>query len=227
MILAIDTATLDAGAAVVQTDGLVVAVRRVRVTIHSDALLTMVDAVLKEAGIGPADLDAVACGAGPGSFTGLRIGLATAKGLCLALEKPLIMVSSLQALAAQVPAGTLAIPILDAFRGELYAGFYRAGDPPQPLSDEVVAPPERVRQRIEELIRQGEVPMLIGDGLGRWPVLQVDRPVIAGPDPVDVARIARHRWRRGESDDLDRAVPRYIRPSEAELKSSAPRNPSR
>ena len=87
------------------------------------ALLVMVDEALARSGRCAADLDAVACGAGPGSFTGLRIGLATAKGLCFALGKPLVMVSSLAALAARAPDGRVCATI-DAYKGEVYAGLF-------------------------------------------------------------------------------------------------------
>jgi tRNA threonylcarbamoyladenosine biosynthesis protein TsaB len=114
LILTIDTTTTQSGVALVEGRGageapVVRAVRRAVVTTHSEALLEMIDAVLGEAGVRPPELAVIACAAGPGSFTGLRIGLATAKGLCLGLAKPLLLVPSLAALAIRVrPAeGTL------------------------------------------------------------------------------------------------------------------------
>lgn len=221
MILALDTSTVHAGVALIERGGArrVLAVRRSRVTTHSEELMTLVEGVLAEAGCAPSHLAAIACGAGPGSFTGLRIGLATAKGLCLALAKPLLLVSSLATLAARAPAGTIAVPCLDAFKGEVYAGFYRGGAPPMRDGDELVAAPERVAERIAALLALGPV-HVIGDGPAKWPVLCVPGAVTedrAPPDPVDVARIAAHRLHRGEEDDLAAAAPRYIRPSEAEI----------
>ena len=105
IVLAIDTSTLQAGVALWR-DGQRRSPSGERlVTTHSEALLAMIDEAFVEAGWRRADVDAVACGAGPGSFTGLRIGLATAKGLCFALGKPLVMISSLAALAARAPDG--------------------------------------------------------------------------------------------------------------------------
>src|SRR4051812_6985793 len=101
-LLAIDTSTLTASAAVLD-GGRIVVERHAAATQTSEALLPLVDEVLREAGLAPTQLDALACGAGPGSFTGLRIGLATAKGLCFALGKPLLAVSSLAALALEAP----------------------------------------------------------------------------------------------------------------------------
>jgi tRNA threonylcarbamoyladenosine biosynthesis protein TsaB len=95
---------------------------------HSKALTLLIEKVMKTAGFALADLSAVAVSNGPGSYTGLRIGLATAKGICFALDKPLICLPTLQVLAAavQAPAETLLLPLLDARRMEVYAAVYTA-----------------------------------------------------------------------------------------------------
>lgn len=235
MILALDTATLQAGVALVSLDGQPLAVRRARVTTHSEGLLALVDEVLHEAlGRGGdaalAALTAIACGAGPGSFTGLRIGLATAKGLCLATSKPLLVVSSLQALALRAPEGALAVPVLDAFKGEVYAGCARRGPgfTLTALAAETVLDPAQLAAELNSLVAAEPARSihLIGDGLAHWPVLDVPGLVTADtapPDPVDVGRLAALRISRGERDDLAAAVPAYIRPSEVELKQQGPR----
>ncbi|MBZ0238393.1 MAG: tRNA (adenosine(37)-N6)-threonylcarbamoyltransferase complex dimerization subunit type 1 TsaB, partial [Deltaproteobacteria bacterium] len=131
-LLALDTATLTASAAVVRVvPGLapeVLAEGDADTGNASERLLPLVAELMERAGLRMADLDAVAVGAGPGSFTGLRIGLATAKGLAFAAEKPLWLVSSLGALAWSMDAAgdALRVPVLDARRGELFAGFFRA-----------------------------------------------------------------------------------------------------
>ena len=100
------------------------AVRRQRVVAHSECLLQLVQACLRDCSVSLSDVGGIACSAGPGSFTGLRIGMATAKGLCFALGVPLITVSSLEALAGidgllvqQRPI----LVVLNAFRGQLFA----------------------------------------------------------------------------------------------------------
>lgn len=93
----------------------------------SQRLLPMIDALLRRAGVAPAQLDALAFGCGPGAFTGLRTACATVQGLALAWGKPVIAVSSLQALAAQAREGGLARPLLcalDARMGEVYWAIY-------------------------------------------------------------------------------------------------------
>jgi tRNA threonylcarbamoyladenosine biosynthesis protein TsaB len=179
----------------------------------------MIDEALREAELQARDLSAVACGAGPGSFTGLRIGLATAKGLCFALGKPLVLVSSLQALAARAPEGARVCATLDAFKNEVYAAvFVVRGGLPQREGDEQVLPPARLLPRLRDL----PAPLyLVGSGTQRYPELLLPGSQMldeeAGPRARDVARLAAARLLRGETDDLQAAAPTYIRPSEAEL----------
>ena len=211
-ILAVDTSTLHAGACLWR-DGRVLAERRRLVTTHSEALLAMIDELFVEASVAPADVDAIACGAGPGSFTGLRIGLATAKGLCFALAKPLVMVSSLAALAARAPDGRVCATI-DALKGEVYAGrFDVQGGVPALDGAEVVLAPAKLVPLLDG------VDVLVGSGAHVIKRL-IDLRVLdeeAGPRASDVARLAALRAARGDYDDLASAAPAYIRPSEAEL----------
>ena len=228
LILTIDTTTSRAGVALLESHGsgeeaTVRAARRAVVTVHSEALLEMIDAVLGEAGTRPHELAAIACAAGPGSFTGLRIGLATAKGLCLGLSKPLLLVPSLAALVARVRATeeTLVFACIDAFKGEVYIGRYRSAEGLSPvlIGAEETLSPTRLCEELRARAAEGPV-VLVGDGMVRWPELRIAELTAIDegpPDPVDVGRLAALRWARGERDDLASACPRYIRLSEAEL----------
>jgi tRNA threonylcarbamoyladenosine biosynthesis protein TsaB len=118
---------------------------------HATRLLAMAADVLAQAGIGWSEIDRVAVGVGPGTFTGLRVGIATARGLAQSLSAELVGVSSAQALAAQAlaaqPAPEAVLAVIDARRGEAFAAAYRAGDravpdelaPPRPLAPEELA----------------------------------------------------------------------------------------
>ena len=93
---------------------------------HAEKLHSFILEVIQDAGLKMRDLDAISISKGPGSYTGLRIGVSAAKGLCYALDKPLISVPTLEIMALQVPLGKneLVIPVLDARRMEVYSGVF-------------------------------------------------------------------------------------------------------
>ena len=144
-LLGFDTATTACSAAL-WAEGEVTAHRRIEAGgRHAEALVPMLREVAAEGGTTLAAIDRLAVTVGPGSFTGIRIGLATARGLALALKRPLIGLSTLEVLAAGVPAGERDGPVLaalDAGRGRLYAQLFdrslRALCPPQALAAEAL-----------------------------------------------------------------------------------------
>ena len=214
-LLALDTATHTASVAVVAEDGRALSERASQVSTHSEMVLAMVDEVLRESGRGIVELTAIACGAGPGSFTGLRIGLATAKGLCFASGKPLVLVPSLQALALAAPKDVLAIGCLDARKGEVFLAPYIDGDAAAP---EQAARPDEVAQIVAGFRRDGREVVLVGDAVTRYPELaSVGRWIVRTPAAADAGRLAWQRLARGETDDIDAAAPRYVRPPEITL----------
>jgi tRNA threonylcarbamoyladenosine biosynthesis protein TsaB len=217
-LLALDTSTRQASVAVLAPGGAVLAERTAEVSTHSETIVALIDDALARARVaagplGPGSLLGVGCGSGPGSFTGLRIGLATAKGLCFASSTKLVLVSSLAALAAP-ERDVLCVAALDAHKGEIYVASYRE-------DRELVAPralrPPMLADYLTELARQipGAPPLLVGDALSRYPEL-----ASAGvwrsraPHARDVGRLALARLAGGESDDLDTAVPTYVRAPE-------------
>lgn len=132
-ILALETATIVCGAAVVEHDD-VRAVREVAErNVHAENIMRLIDEVLHDAACPPSAVDAIAISAGPGSFTGLRIGFSVAKGLAYALDKKLIAIPTLHALAFRaVQSGTVkeefVVAAIDARRDEVYCSCYRTAD---------------------------------------------------------------------------------------------------
>ncbi len=125
-LLAMDSSGLVAGVAVVEDDNLIGEYTINYKKTHSQTLLPMLDALAQMVELDLTTLDAIAVSAGPGSFTGLRIGSATAKGLGLALDKPLIHVPTVDALACNLwGCGDLICPLMDARRNQAYTGIYR------------------------------------------------------------------------------------------------------
>ncbi len=128
-ILAIDSSGLVASVAILIDDCLVAEYTTNFKKTHSQTLLPMLDEIVKMTGIELKDIDAIAVAAGPGSFTGLRIGSATAKGLGLALDKPVIEVPTVDALAFNLyNTKVLICPIMDARRNQVYTGLYSFQD---------------------------------------------------------------------------------------------------
>jgi tRNA threonylcarbamoyladenosine biosynthesis protein TsaB len=184
-------------------------------------VLTLVDHVLQGAGVRPEALAGIACGAGPGSFTGLRVGLAVAKGLALATGAPLLLVSSLEALAADVargaPAGTrFVVPCIDAGKGEVYAFACELdGAKAGPGGEPWRLAPEALAARVAEL----PAVVVAGNGADRHAAVldarfgpTARRVPVDGPSALSIGALALPRLARGESDDLEKAVPAYGRP---------------
>jgi tRNA threonylcarbamoyladenosine biosynthesis protein TsaB len=221
-VLGLDTATHTAGIALVEGHHLLADARHDSGGRGSD-LLVAIDEVFRRAGVGPRELDAIAIGAGPGSFTGLRIGMATAKGIAFAARRPLWAVSSLAALAEDAacelaglaePAGTVIVAALDARRGEVFAGCFRDG---VLLAPERVLAPGELAGWVDSLA--GAAPVrFAGDALPAHAVLAplADRWLLAAtPSGQAVAWLALAGARE---DVLLHGAPSYIRPSEAEVK---------
>ena len=208
IVLGIDTSTRFASVAIVQ-DGVVLAEATGDGRGHGSDLLVLVDAVCVGAAIGAHDLDAVAIGAGPGSFTGLRIGMATAKGIAFAAKCPLWAVSSLAALAhEELLERELAtvVAVLDARKGEVYTGTYRREDDKTLLIDgERVLAPGALAPAVGSRI--------VGDFVEAFDGHDVVYPVT--PSGKAVALLALEGAR---VDVLVGGAPTYIRPSEAEVK---------
>lgn len=129
---------------------------------HSVTLMPLVEELLARTGTQTSELTAIALTAGPGSFTGLRIGAATAKGLAFALSVPVVPVSTLDSLACNLPfANGLVCPLMDARKGQVYAALYRCGSgrPVRVLEPEALALPDFLAK-----IPEGEPVVFLGDG---------------------------------------------------------------
>jgi len=192
---------------------------------HADAVLALIDEVLARHALTVKDLALVAVGRGPGSFTGIRVGLATALALQLATGVTAWPVCSLRALACHVPRG-VALPMLDARRGEVYAGVYRCA--PGTLPEEVLAPRAMT---CEAALAAGyaaaEDILIYGSGALAYGVASAVEPALHAGRAHYIGWLAASEWlaagRRGElAPALDAA---YLRRSEAEIAADARASP--
>lgn len=190
---------------------------------HGKALVSSMEDMFKSSGVEPDDIGLIAVSNGPGSYTGLRVGVACAKSIAYTLGKPLVAVSTLDVLAENAPASeTTVCPVLDARREQVYACIYkRSGVLWQRTSELMVIYP---RKLVELLPR----PLLIfGDGAVRYrEVFAVDGVTFGGGEmgmarASAVARLGRAAFERGEVIDPYRLQPLYMRVPEAEEKWEA------
>jgi len=214
------------GAAVVESQKGLIAETRLNVkTTHSERLMTVIAETLSRSGLVPDDIDAFAAATGPGSFTGLRIGLSTVKGLCYATGKPMVGVPTLEAFAWNFPFSRLPVCLLlDARRSEVYAavfewrnqGFVRV------MEDISVRPAELLKRLDGDILFAGDGAQVYKEEISG---IMKDRAFFAPadkmvPSPANVALLALAMAQRGEYADAASSVPCYIRKSEAEVKLS-------
>ncbi len=222
-ILALDTASSTGSVALLDGQQMVAETLLNIKAVHSERLLDQVEQVLQAGQLTLAELDLIAVVRGPGSFTGLRIGLATAKGLAQAANLPLIGVSSLQMLAMNLPLCPVPIcALLDARKKEVYTALYQWVDGmPVAAGPEQVLPPEKALRQIE-----GDV-ALVGDAVELYLPL-IDEilgtrarfPAACHHQPRASAAAVLAAQLIQPDMQLDAALlaPVYIRPSDAELK---------
>src|SRR5574337_176452 len=205
LVMGIDTSTMQGGVALISGQGVICEYTlNVRAT-YSERLLPLIDRALQDARITPDQIDGVAVAVGPGSFTGLRIGLSTAKGLAAAGGQPCVGIST-----------------LEARKGEIYSALFRHdADRIIRLADDAAVTLDRLLNRIEQPT------VFLGDGLAvceeliqaRLKGLALLAPLAGrGGRPAAVAELGRRRLLRGHQDNLAELAPQYLRPSEAELK---------
>ncbi|AXY42471.1 tRNA (adenosine(37)-N6)-threonylcarbamoyltransferase complex dimerization subunit type 1 TsaB [Halomonas sp. JS92-SW72] len=186
---------------------------------HTRRLLPMVDEVLAEAGVAPSALDAVAYGRGPGSFTGLRIAAGAAQGLAYGLDRPLIGVSTLAALALGAHRRhhfRWLVTALDARMGEIYVAAWQCRDGlPEPLLEEAVMPPERLRLPAGHDDHDW---VGIGSGWGLWEQMPVEvqagmsqRLREAEAAAAEMALLAMAELEAGGGQPAHRVQPVYLR----------------
>ncbi len=225
-LLGLDTATWYASVGVL-VDGLGRAEGTERTSSsHAASLLPLIERTLAQAGVRLADLDAIAVTRGPGAFTGLRVGLSTAKGLAYATGARLVTVPTLQALAATVgEADCDVVVLLDARKGEFYTGRYRVhGGAAEALEeDRLVRLEDRLGELPSRCIIVGDPDVAHADLLGRrLPAAATLRRLSEfGPSGVVVARLGAARLAAHGAESEFAAEPEYLRPSEAEFKAAS------
>lgn len=212
-LLAIETAT-EACSVAVHVDGAVIERFEIAPRRHAELTLPWAGALLAEAGIARTALDAVAISRGPGAFTGVRLAIAIAQGIALAIDRPILALSTLEVLAQRAPAGSeRVLAAIDARMGEVYAAaFVRTADGMALAGQEQVLAPQAVAV-------DGQGWYGVGTGLAAADAALVQHlgPALSGvdaaalPHAADLASLAVAAWARGEAIAPERVEPAYLR----------------
>lgn len=220
LTLAIDTTTAVCSAALAGGGSLLAEITTNIPRTHSQRLLPMIDTLLKETGLTPQELEMLAVTRGPGSFTGLRIGLATAKGLGLALGLPVVGVSTLRVLAHNLGAAGLVCPVLNARRDQVYTALFRTGISPDPqavLTEQAIS----VADLISQLADYDEPVWFCGDGVDLVMPLAGQHLTAPRQAPLHLvcsrAAALADLARYAQPVPVDQLTPLYLRESQAEL----------
>ena len=223
-VLALDSSGIVASVAVVEDDTLVAEYTVNYKKTHSQTLLPMLDEIVKMTELDLKTIDAIVVAKGPGSFTGLRIGSATAKGLGLALDKPLVGIPTVEALAYNLyDVNGLICPIMDARRRQVYTGIYRYED------HRLMTVKDQMAVGIEELLsmlnEMGEAVTFLGDGVPVFKDIIADKLTV--PFSFAPAHLSRQRagavgalgvlyYKEGRTETAAEHKPDYLRVSQAE-----------
>lgn len=215
LILLLETATSTCSVALAE-NGIIIAVKEVNErNIHASHITLFIDEVMLKAEKEYSDLRAIAISKGPGSYTGLRIGVSTAKGLCYALDIPLLGINTIEAMAIglmesfDIPDSGLLIPMVDARRMEVYTGIYRKDlSVVESVSAKIVDIDSFIEFKEQELF-------LFGDGADKFKVLFADQPNI---NFIDFSTSASHlnslaskKFRDSEFENLAYFEPFYLK----------------
>jgi tRNA threonylcarbamoyladenosine biosynthesis protein TsaB len=225
-VLAVETSTVVGSVAVVDDKLGLLAGSRVNIKVgHAERLMPAVDWILKSSSILIEEIDGFAVSIGPGSFTGLRIGLSTVKGFCFATGKPLMAVPTLDAFAQSLPFCAYDVcPMFDARKKEVYTALYRwEGDELVKVINEMSVKPEIFLGRV------GQDTVFMGDGASLYKDLIYEKigheikvmfppPSHMIPSASSVAEIGIDMMKKKQFADPITAVPLYIRKSEAEVR---------
>lgn len=216
LILSIDTSTRGCSVAVHADGQLLAAYELLTERMSSSVLTIMMKNAVEHAGCRLSQLDAVAVAKGPGSYTGLRVSVSTAKGLCYALDKPLIGVETLAAMAAQLtpfyPENHLFCPMIDARRMEVFAAFFDTNlEKVQPTQAIILA-----ENSFAELLEKHPI-VFFGDGAAKSRVLLGQQPNAHFPNqPIEpsartVGALATEAYQLGQFEDLATFEPYYLK----------------
>lgn len=236
-VLAVESSAMVAGAAIINEERLMGEFTLNHRKTHSEKLMPLIEDILNSLDLTLEDIDVLAVSKGPGSFTGLRIGISLVKGLAQAVQKPVIGIPTLDGLAYNLALSSgIICPIMDARREQVYTSIYRwhsdKGDEDNSINcgrlerlDEYMAVP--ILELLEKLKNTKEPVVFNGDGVPVYRQIILDRlgdQASFAPAPLamqraaSIASLALEKAQRGELESYNDLIPFYLRKSQAEQK---------
>lgn len=222
-ILAIESSAMVASVAIVDEQSVLAEYTINHKKTHSQTLLSMIDEIVEMTETKLEEIDAIAVSGGPGSFTGLRIGSATAKGLGLALNKPLIHIPTMDAMAYNFAGSNRVVcPMMDARRQQVYTGIYQCGNAFNILKEQDVV---MIQDLVNELNEMNREVVLLGDGVPvnlKYIEENMKVPYVIAPVHQNRSRgaavgaLALQYYAEGKMENAREHLPNYLRPSQAE-----------
>jgi tRNA threonylcarbamoyladenosine biosynthesis protein TsaB len=223
LILGIESATAQIGCAIGGHEGVLASAHSAKLKRHAENLTPAIDFICDQAQVDLGEIGLVAVDVGPGLFTGLRVGVATAKAIAFALRVPMIGVSSLDLLAFPMRfSPRLIVTAIDARRGEVYYAFYRqVPGGVQRISEQEVGSPDDLAS---ELLATGEDALLVGDGAHRYREafeglarVELVDPGNRHPSAGSLVQLAHAQALREDFQQIDEISPIYLRRPDAEI----------
>jgi len=214
-VLTIDTATEVCGVGLLLGNGSWFEYTRKAGLNHAGVVLETVHCILSDAGVEASQIDLVVCSQGPGSFTGLRIGMATAKGFAAGARRPLVSVPTLDALAFGLEwTSRPVLPVIDAKKNRVYTAVYKHGKRIRGPLDFDLHAADTLVEELGEVVITGPGATLVADRCKNKEMIAVDTRVYASNRAY--AELGIRRFKHSGSDEID-AGPVYLRKSDAEL----------
>lgn len=219
-VLAVDTSTMMSSISILEDDKIIADSSINQKETHSEMLVPLIKRMLDDLKIKAGDIDLFAIAKGPGSFTGLRIGMTSLKAMAQALDKPIIGISTLEGMAYSILNDNYVLAIIDARGKRYFAGLYKWNNCKLEMQFEEIIEEEELQRRIQELDKV----TIVGEAISKLPLsikemsnVRLAHPGLNNGISRNIAVLAKEKFEKGEIDSTFDITPNYLRKSQAEI----------
>lgn len=219
-ILAVDTSTMMSSISILEDDKIIADSSINQEETHSEMLVPLIKRMLDDLKIKANDIDLFAIAKGPGSFTGLRIGMTSLKAMAQALDKPIIGVSTLKGMAYSIMNDGYVLAIIDARGKRYFAGLYKWNNDQLEMQFEEIIEENELEKRIQEIDKitiVGEAISKLPNKIKEFSNVKLSHPGLNNGISRNIAVLAKEKYEKGEIDNTFDITPNYLRKSQAEI----------